>query len=46
MIKISVALSWNFSWKVSTAGQMFTMLTLFQHLWPALSLSSAAVFLQ
>jgi len=27
MTKISVPLSWNFSWKVFTAGKMFTRLT-------------------
>jgi len=46
MIKILVVLSWNFSWKVFTTGQMFTRLTYFQHHWPALHFSSAAVFLQ
>ena len=45
MIKISVELSWNFSWKVFTTGQMFTRLTYFQHHWPALNFSNAAVFL-
>ena len=42
MIKISVELSW----KVFTTGQMFTRLTYFQHHWPPLNFSSAAVFLQ
>jgi len=46
MIKISVELSWNFSWEVFTTGEMFTRLTYFQHHWPALNFSSAAVFLQ
>jgi len=46
MIKISVELSWNVSWKVFTTGQMFTRLTYFQHHWPALNFSSPAVFLQ
>jgi len=46
MIEISVELSWNFSWKVFTTGQMFTRLTYFQHHSPALNFSSAAVFLQ
>jgi len=27
LVKISVSLSWNFSWKVFTAGQTFTRLT-------------------
>ena len=46
MIKISVELIWNFSWKVFTTGQMFTRLTYFQHHWPALNFFSAAVILQ
>ena len=46
MIKISVDLSWNFSWKVFTTGQMFARLTYIQHHWPALNFSGAAVFLQ
>ena len=46
MIKLSVELSWNFSWKGFTTGQMFTRLTYFQHHWPALNFSSAAVFPQ
>ena len=46
MIKVSVELSWNFSWKVFTTGQMFTRLTYFQHHSPALNFSSAAVFPQ
>jgi len=29
MVKISVELSWNFTWKVFTAEQMFTRLTYF-----------------
>ena len=45
-IKISVELTWNFSWKVFTTGQMFTRLTYFQNHSPALNFSSAAVFLQ
>jgi len=39
LVKISVALSWNFSWKVFAAGQMFTRLTWFQNHWPALNWS-------
>ena len=46
MVKISVELSWNFTWKVFTTGQMFTRLTYFQHHWPALNFTNAAVFLQ
>jgi len=46
MIKISVELSWNFSWNVFTTGQMFARLTYFQHHWPALDFSSAALFVQ
>jgi len=46
MVKISVELNWNFTWKVFTTGKMFTRLTYFQHHWPALNFSSAAVFLQ
>jgi len=48
IIKISVELTWIFSWKVFTTGQMLTRLTYFQHHWPALHFSSTAVsvFLQ
>jgi len=46
MIKLSVELSWNFTSKVFTTGQMFTRLTYFQHHLLALNFSSAAVFLQ
>ena len=46
MVKTSVELSWNFTWKVLTTGQMFTRLTYFQHHWPAFNFSSAAVFPQ
>ena len=46
MVKISVELSWNFTWEVFTTGQMFTKMTYFQRHWPALNFSSAPAFLQ